>query len=684
LVYAAQWEPVDQQPAGGTGYDVSIASGEGGTAVYTCVAPAGIDNVPRIYKSSSGGSSWDSVFAYSGMRAVEAYASDPPTVYAGGSSMGVYKSTDGGSSWSACQGSPANVTTIAVAGTSPDIVYVADGRWDVGSKGSVYRTTNGGSSWVDIPPSENDVFVNDIAVNQAHPDSVLVGCSADGQAIPKGIYATTDGGANWTHPYSSYSVYSLAIAPSDPSVAYAGTANNSVLKSTDGGQNWSALQWSAPGRVYSIAVHPDDDGLVYASVSGHGVWRSTNGGESWSDASNGILLTGNTHSRICIDDVHPETLLVGDDHAGFYATTDGGANWLQVSTWMPCRDIRRLATEDSGGYYWTYDNQMVVDVSTNGGGGWTSTLVRGAGDYGDMVHPVADTVLLAGPYGVDQMDAYGVKILRSTDRGYSWGTAFSYQGTNDEIYQFGVAPSAPETVYAATKLGGDPRILRSTNCGAAWTQPEGSTNTYPYSAVAVSPDDPDVVYFGCRNGLVVKSEDGGYSVSYVGQLSGNPIANPIEIRRLVIGVGDMMYAATDSGVYVSCDCGEDWTRSISGMGSNYNIVDLVMDPNGSALWATSYGPASGPHVYVLYNGAAAWQTETDGLPMTANVYSLSFDSDRYLHAGTSVGVFTLDVRAEGQVGADATYPNWSKKLARDADSDILHVVYTGNNTVFYK
>jgi photosystem II stability/assembly factor-like uncharacterized protein len=223
FAYAVQWEPVDQQPAGGIGYDVSIVTAGSQTYAYVCVAPAGIDNVPRIYISTDNGSSWDSAYASSGMRAVEAYPSNPPTVYAGGSGMGVYKSTNGGSSWSACQGSPTNVTTIAVAGTTPDIVYVADGRWDVGSKGSVYRTTNGGSTWVDIPPAASDVFVNDIAVNQTHPESVLVGCSADGQATPKGVYATTDGGANWTHAYSSYGVYSLAIAPSNPSVAYAGT-----------------------------------------------------------------------------------------------------------------------------------------------------------------------------------------------------------------------------------------------------------------------------------------------------------------------------------------------------------------------------------------------------------------------------------------------------------------------------
>ncbi len=583
----------------------------------------------------------------------------------------------------------ADITTIAVAPSDTEVVYAADGRGGVGGgRGPVYRTTNGGGRWVDVTPyvspyRELDVY--DIAVDAASPDTVLLCCMGQNQDY-RGIYRTTDGGTSWTQPYNSQCVYSIAISHTAPAVAYAGLSSG-IMKSTDGGQNWTTLQSAPSGGTYSLAVHPNDDEMVYALVSGSGVWRSTNGGASWSQCAAGMLLTSVEHARICIDNANPDTLYAGEWHAGLYGTTDAGSNWQQVSTWMPCRDTRKLITEDSGGYYWAYDDEMVLDVTADGGSGWVSTRFFGPSVYVDMVHPVADTMLLAKVSGdpVGGEDVAGFGIVRSTDRGYTWYPVFdTASGNNSALYQFGVAPSDPEMVYGATSVGGGPRILKSEDCGSNWTFPENTYGSYPYCAVAVSPDDPDLVYFGCRNGQVVKSEDGGYSVSYVGQLSANPVANPIETRRLVLGIGEMMYAGTDSGVYVSCDRGEHWTRSISGMGSNYNIVDLVMDPNGSALWATSYGPASGPHVYVSYDGATAWHTETDGLPMAAVVYSLSFDSDRCLHAGTSVGVFTLDVRSEGQIGADATYPNWSKKLARDADNDILHVVYTGNNTVFYK
>ena len=342
LVYAVQWEPVEQQPAGGTGYDVSIASGEGGTAVYTCVAPAGVDNVPRIYISTDNGSSWDSVFASSGMRAIEAFPTKPDIVYAGGIGMGVFKSTDGGDNWAACTSGmgAADITTIAVAPSDTDVVYAAGGRYDVGPKEPVYRTLDGGENWENVTPdSASELVVDEIAVDPTDADYALLGCSSDGQAIPRGIFATTDGGANWTHAYSVHDVNAVAISLSNPTVAYAGTADE-VLKSTNGGQSWSATQWEPPSSVYSIVIHPGDEDTVYALLAGDGVWRSTDGGDNWSQMATGMLLVNVVHSRICMDNEEPGTLFAGENTAGFYRTTNGGASWQQVSTWSPCRDIR--------------------------------------------------------------------------------------------------------------------------------------------------------------------------------------------------------------------------------------------------------------------------------------------------------------------------------------------------------
>jgi photosystem II stability/assembly factor-like uncharacterized protein len=683
LSYALTWYPVDQQPAGGVGYDVSA----GKETVFVCVKPAGIDADARVYRSTTAGSAWEELLKAAGFRAVEAFPTRPHIVYAGGLDLGVWKSTDGGDNWAPCTSGmgAADITTIAVAPSDTEVVYAADGRGNVGGgRGPVYRTTNGGGLWVDVTPDVSPyrgLDVYDIAVDAASPDTVLLCCMGQNQDY-RGIYRTTDGGTSWTQPYNSQSVYSIAISHTAPAVAYAGLSSG-IMKSTDGGQNWTTLQSAPSGGTYSLAVHPNDDEMVYALVSGSGVWRSTNGGASWSQCAAGMLLTSVEHARVCIDNANPDTLYAGEWHAGLYGTTDAGSNWQQVSTWMPCRDIRKLIAEDSGGYYWAYDDEMVLDVTADGGSGWVSTTFFGPSAYVDMVHPVADTMLLAKVSGdpVGGEDVAGFGIVRSTDRGYTWYSVFdTASGNNSALYQFGVAPSDPERVYGATSVGGGPRILKSMDCGSNWTFPEYSYGTYPYNAVAVSADDPDLVYFGCRDGRVVVSYDGGVNVVPFG----NPLPSLLVIRRLVVGVGGLtLYAATPNGVYVTDNGGQSWELRDAGMTCR-NIVDLVMAPNGTSLWAASYGPIAGPHVYVSYDGAAHWTEEVQGLGPLADVYSLSFDSDGWLHAGTTVGVFTCNEAPLPPIGPDATYPNWGRKLARDPDNGILHLAYTGTNVVYYK
>lgn len=691
LVYAAQWEPVEQQPAGGVGYDASIATTQQETDVYICVGPAGIDTTPRLYKSTNGGGAWDGVLTHAGMRSVGTHPAHPEVVYAGGLDMGVYKSTDGGGQWSEKQEGmgAADITTIAVANSDQSVVYAAGARYE---NGKIYRTTNAGDLWADVTPDfvpGQTLTITDVAVHPQDPNTVLL-CASGETQVSRGIYRSTDGGTSWTQTYDMADVHSVAVCQSTPAVAYAGAGSleryGLFLKSTDGGQHWSQTLSSPPSvtPVFSVAVHPSDPGHVYA-YGCDGVWYTSDGGTTWEQKATGMWLKYGRFSRLRMDSASPSTIYAGEQDAGFYRTTDGGDNWQQVSTWSPCRDVHKVVAEQEGGYCWVFDSLWVggqggVDVSTNDGGSWTTTWEHLPWwRTPDMVHPVADTVLLGG-------SAFDIRVCRSTDRGFTWNMFVPVIGPAD-FYQFGVAPSEPKRVYASAVLNGQPRILRSDHCGLEWYQPEQTQHQFSYNSVTVSHDDPNLVYFGCRDGQIAVTTDGGATVNSLS----NGLPSPVEIRRLVIdpNVDGLMYAATPSGVYQgkyqyqSAEWVWVWQLSTTGMWPNVDVVDLAVDPLCSVLWAASVGPLAGPHVCVSYDAGQTWEPEVDGLPPAADVRSLSFDSDRYLHAGTSVGVFTYDERSV-PIGPDATYPNWGRKLVRDPETGTLHVVYTGLNVVYYK
>src|SRR5260370_27608197 len=92
-----------------------------------------------------------------------------------------------------------------------------------------------------------------------------------------GIFKTVDGGTHWTPIFDDQpvsSIGSLAIAPSDPNVVWAGTGEawirshisvgNGIYRSTDAGKTWINVGLEKTGRIGRIVVDPHDSNTVCA------------------------------------------------------------------------------------------------------------------------------------------------------------------------------------------------------------------------------------------------------------------------------------------------------------------------------------------------------------------------------------------------------------------------------------
>ncbi len=196
-------------------------------------------------------------------------------------------------------------------------------------------------------------------------------------AAAGGIWKSIDGGINWEPIFDGQevsSIGSLAIAPSDHNVVWAGSGEgflrsnisigNGIYKSTDAGKTWKHMGLDETGRIIRIVIDPRDPDIVFAAALGHcygpqderGVYRTTDGGRSWEKV---LFVDENTGAAdLAMDPNNPRILFAsmwqiliktwgrfsGGPGSGLYKSTDGGTTWNRVSGHgFPTTEVGKIA-----------------------------------------------------------------------------------------------------------------------------------------------------------------------------------------------------------------------------------------------------------------------------------------------------------------------------------------------------
>jgi photosystem II stability/assembly factor-like uncharacterized protein len=209
------------------------------------------------------------------------------TWYAGSVGGGVWKTTDGGINWILITPDLPNLATtvLAMAESNHDIIYLGTGEGfgnlDGISGSGMFKSTDRGQNWFYLSSTSNFGDINRAIVDPANADVVVV-------ATNSGIYRTVNGGTSWAKVSARTPIQDLKSTPGNFLVQYATQNGVGVIKSTDGGQNWSlsASGMNPSGRI-EIDISPVNTNRIIASAQGtvagteSDLYVSDNSGSNW-------------------------------------------------------------------------------------------------------------------------------------------------------------------------------------------------------------------------------------------------------------------------------------------------------------------------------------------------------------------------------------------------------------------
>jgi photosystem II stability/assembly factor-like uncharacterized protein len=323
---APEWvEPlaIDLGPAPGTLYaggseGVYRSTNQGqdwearNNGIETLVLPVDIDVDPHDldkilvaadmfggWVTTDGGQTWDQISEFN-MNTYAINPEDPDIVYSGrqdNDAATVARSEDGGLSFTPVYtppfflpggaGGEESIETIVIAPSRADTVYAAgrdNPNW-ADDRAVVVRSLDDGVSWTEVftlpPPSE----VKALVVHPADDDIVFAGgedCS--GPDCEGFVYRTTDGGDSWDLTLvTTNTVESIVIDHLQPDAVYVADNGYWVLKSEDGGDNWTVVRppWSVSSGN-RLAIDPNVSGHVYLGGFGY-IAETVDAGATWSD-----------------------------------------------------------------------------------------------------------------------------------------------------------------------------------------------------------------------------------------------------------------------------------------------------------------------------------------------------------------------------------------------------------------
>lgn len=554
-------------------------------------------------------------------------------VFGASAERGVYRSRDGGRTWERVLfvDEQTGASDLAMDPTNPRILYA--GFWQVqrkpwslesgGRSSGLWKSVDGGDTWTKLTGQEGNGLPKGllgkicVTVSPARPERVWAMIEAE----EGGLFRSDDAGRNWTRVNDERKIRQrawyfsrLTADPEDPDKLY--VLNVALHRSRDGGRTFTNVP-SEHGDHHDLWIAPEDPQRMILGDDG-GAAVSQDGAATWSS-----LETQPTAQfyRIAADDQFPyrlygaqqdnSTVSIPSRTTGFGIERE---DWFDVggceSGWIAPhpRDPQVVFAGCYLGYISRVDlrtrQQREVTVYPEN--------ALGHGAEGMKYRFQWNFPILFSKHEPNALFAGGNRLFRSTDDGQSWQAVSPDLTRNDPTKQ-GVSggPITKDntsveyycTIFSVSEsprqagvwwAGSDDGRVHVTRDGCAtWTDvtPSGLPEWSQINAIDASPHDPGTAYIAAvRYKLddfapyVYVTRDYGRTWKRItAGLPGNSFVRVVREDPVRKG---LLYAGTETGVWVSFDAGERW-QSLQRNLPTVPITDLLV--KGDDLCAATQG-----------------------------------------------------------------------------------------------
>jgi photosystem II stability/assembly factor-like uncharacterized protein len=228
-----------------------------------------------------------------------------------------------------------------------------------------------------------------------------------------GVLRSVDGGRNWSPLIDQPEIDAMGFAfARDGSGRMVIAGHTGLRASTDGGTSWAEIATNLPSSdIRALAMHPDEPNALHAFVVGRGLFASADGGETWN------RLEGNLPfdvMALASAGGTPERLFLATARDGLFRSVDGGITWATIPTGPSPGPVFSLAAELRNGAVYAGASDGLFR-STDGGETWQKLGYPGKNALSVAVSPSQPGALLA----ISMEERRGL-LYRSEDGGSSW------------------------------------------------------------------------------------------------------------------------------------------------------------------------------------------------------------------------------------------------------------------------